>query len=115
MRLPNAEDAIVDRRKLVGYLLARDHPLGRTKAAWFEAFGFSAQAWEQLAAALEEHAKAQPIARVIGTPYGTKFVLDGPLRSPDGRNPGVRTVWFIELGEDRPRFVTAYRGAGEHP
>jgi hypothetical protein len=27
---------------------------------------------------------------------------------PDGRTPTIRSVWFIETGEEVPRFVTAY-------
>ena len=42
------------------------------------------------------------------TELGTKYVVEGPLVSPEGRNPGVRSVWVIDPGEQRPRFVTAY-------
>jgi filamentous hemagglutinin len=79
MRLPNAEYATVDRRKLVDYLLARSHPMGCSKAVWFEAFGFSAENWPQLAAALAEHACRQPVVSSMGTPYGAKFIVEGPL------------------------------------
>ncbi len=34
--------------------------------------------------------------------------VEGKLSTPDARDPLVRSVWFIEHGEDVPRFVTAY-------
>lgn len=43
MNLPNAKDARVDRVKIVGYLLNREHPDGSGKAAFFERFGFTAE------------------------------------------------------------------------
>jgi hypothetical protein len=39
-KLPNLDKATIDRRKITHYLLARNHPMGRPKAAFFEAFGF---------------------------------------------------------------------------
>ena len=30
------------------------------------------------------------------------------MKTPDGRAPRLRSVWFIETGADTPRFVTAY-------
>ncbi len=93
-RLPNARHAIVTEVKVVGYLLSRTHAFGRTKAAFFESFGFTPTAWRALSQALLDHAEK------------------GPLGTPDGRDPAVRTVWFIEAGESQPRFVTAYPVAG---
>lgn len=86
--------------------------MGCSKAIWFEAFGFSAENWQQLAAALAEHARQQPVVSSMGTPYGAKFIVEGPLPSPDGRDPRVRSVWFVRREEESPRFVTAYRAGG---
>jgi hypothetical protein len=38
------------------YLLARSHPVGRFKAAFFATLGYAAANWESLAAALLRHA-----------------------------------------------------------
>lgn len=37
-----------------------------------------------------------------------KDVIEGPLVTPGGRNPMVRAIWFVESGQEHPRFVTAY-------
>jgi hypothetical protein len=42
------------------------------------------------------------------SPFGTRYVIEGIISTPDGRAPFIRAVWFIETGEQIPRFVTAY-------
>jgi hypothetical protein len=108
-KLPNAEDAIIDHRKLVDYLLSDVHPTGRAKAAFFREFGFSRDAPEILESALRAHAlHLSWLADIQLTEYGVKFVIDGMLLAPDGRHPEIRAVWFVPNGEIRPHFVTAY-------
>lgn len=108
MKLSNLERTTVPAEKIRGYLLNDAHPHGRPKAIFFRRFGFEAAAWEVLAAALLRHAAEHDVARVVASPFGTRFVVEGIMATPDGRTPGVRSVWFIEMGEDAPRFVTAY-------
>jgi len=48
------------------------------------------------------------VAETGETPLGIRYAVDGIMAAPDGRAPNVRTVWFIETGEEVPRFVTAY-------
>ena len=50
MKLPNAGKVIVERRKIVDYLLNPAHRYGAGKAGYFFVkFGFQAKEWEQLA------------------------------------------------------------------
>ncbi|MCC5667709.1 hypothetical protein LC653_28480 [Nostoc sp. CHAB 5784] len=42
------------------------------------------------------------------SPFGTRYAVEGTLLSPDGRNPVIRSAWFIETGETIPKFVTSY-------
>ena len=102
MRLPNAEKAFVEEPKL-GYLLRAEE-----KGGFFEAVGFSAREPQSLRDALLGHARRQEVSRTLETPFGVKYVLDGPLKSPDGRAPETRSVWIVETGGYRPRFLTAY-------
>jgi hypothetical protein len=108
MRLPNAERAAVPQPKITGYLLSISHRDGRSKAAFFLRFGFSTNVWQGLAEALRQHAIDHEISGVEDSPFGTRYVIEGMIHSPDGRNPMIRSVWFIEAGEEAPRFVTAY-------
>ena len=46
------------------------------------------------------------------TEFGTRYTIEGMLRTPDGRRPLVRVVWFVDKGDNRPRLVTAYPVGG---
>ena len=54
MKLPNADRATVDARKVRGYLLSRTHPIGRFKVAFFARAGFEAGNWADLVSQLRE-------------------------------------------------------------
>jgi len=108
MKLPNCTQAIVPESKITGYLLSFNHRDGRSKAEFFTQFGFSAHAWQELAAALLQHASNHEVAKVEESPFGTRYIIEGTMVAPDGRTPVVRSVWFVETGGQVPRFVTAY-------
>jgi hypothetical protein len=61
-----------------------------------------------------KHAEVHEVARVEDSPFGKRYVVEGSVVTPDGRNPLVRAVWFVEVGDDRPQLVTVYplRGLG---
>jgi hypothetical protein len=40
--------------------------------------------------------------------HGTKYIVDGEIVSPVGKNPVVRTVWIVDHGQTIARLVTAY-------
>ena len=108
MKLPNVEQLRIDRDKLTGYLLSPANPRGRSKANFFLGFGFSTDSWEGLAKVLEDHAASCEVNRVVETSYGPRYYVEGPLKTPDGRNPMVRTVWQVDLGTTYPRLITAH-------
>jgi hypothetical protein len=107
-RLPYADCAVIDERKITGYLLSPVHPYGRAKAEFFSRLGFSLAAWETLREALRGHAQAGKVVKVEKTPFGTKYVIEGLLLTPEGRRPVLRAVWFLAKGKQAPHFVTAY-------
>ena len=108
MKLPNAENAYIQPAKILAYLLADHHPKGGGKAGFLVRFGFSREQWQTLEQALLTHGAIHPVAAADDTQYGPVFIIDGILETPDGRNPCMRTVWMIDIGNDAPRFVTAY-------
>lgn len=108
MRLPNAEEAKVERRKIAEYLLCVSHPDGAAKAEFFGRFGFSLERWEILAEALRKHGQSHGVTKRVESAFGTRYSVDGRLDTPDGRNPSVRTVWIVEKGSRVPRLITAY-------
>jgi hypothetical protein len=52
------------------------------------------------------------VAQVVESAHGSKYIVDGPLRTPNNKTVLVRTVWIREPGRDRPRLVTAYPREG---
>jgi len=44
----------------------------------------------------------------INTIYGTKYIINGNLKTPSGKELNVKTIWIIDTGQEIPRFVTAY-------
>lgn len=107
MKLPRARRAQVDERKVVGYLLSTDHPDGRSKAAFFGSFGFSAARWELPADALRDHGTNGEVTSLATSDHGTRYSVDGVIETPDGRNPRVRTVWLVDEN-GAPRLITAH-------
>jgi uncharacterized protein DUF6883 len=108
MKLPNADRAVVEREKIVNYLLNPMHPYGASKARFFAQFGFDAERWEALAKALHEHGQRHDISKLKQTGFGPRYEVEGELNAPDGRRPRVRTVWQLDVGQIAPRLITAY-------
>jgi hypothetical protein len=113
MKLPRNLEAIVTESKLTGYLLSETHSVGRTKARYFRALGYSERNLVRLKEAVIAVAVTGEVAESISTPFGMKYVIDGDLDAPAGIRARVRTVWILESGEDLPRFVTAYPTSAE--
>lgn len=103
-----AAEAEVPEAKIVLYLLNPNHRDGGGKARFFLARGFTVELWEELANALRRHAIEYEVKRQINSPLGLRFVIEGLMSMPDETVALVRSVWFIESGEQIPRFVTAY-------
>ena len=108
MRLPNTEAAQLDQDKLRRYLLSETHPVGRWKARFFRGIGFDEANVALFERALIEIAKTEEVMETLTTLHGTKYVVEGLVRSPSGHLVRLRTVWIVDTGQDRPRFVTAY-------
>jgi hypothetical protein len=109
MKLPHLENAYVPEAKIVKYLLNQEHRQGgKEKSVFFMRFGFTIDAWEDLAQALLAHAAAHEIASTFEKPGVTNFAIEGALDTPDNRQPLVRTIWALEEDSEAPRFVTAY-------
>lgn len=108
MKLPNYKNAVVSQTKITGYLLSIKHRDGRSKAEFFTKLSFSYDTWEELVKALLQHAADNDVAKIEDSPFGSRYIIEGVLFSPGGRSAIIRSVWFIETGEDIPRFVTAY-------
>lgn len=110
MRVPNARLAVIEPVKLHGYLVSGSHAVGRFKATFFLALGYSAEDWPRLEADLRSQHLSQDATLGEQTPYGQKYSIRATLVGPSGRSAEVVSAWIVRPGEDFPRFVTAYPG-----
>jgi hypothetical protein len=78
VKLPNLENAQIPRAKITEYLLSFTHRDGRHKAAFFTRFGFSSDNWEIMSAALLRYAAENEVARIENSPFGERYVVEGP-------------------------------------
>jgi hypothetical protein len=108
LKLPNANKAIVERDKIVNYLLNSAHPDNGGKAEFFEGLGFRRKVWKTLAAAFLALARHEEVARSLKSPHGKKYVIIGRIESPSGKSPIVKTIWIVDNGVEEGRLVTAY-------
>jgi len=108
MRLPNQDQAYVPPAKLNSYLLSETHTVGKSKAKFFSEFGFAKTNVDMLEHGLLSIAQVEPVKEVLSSSYGMKYIIEGNLKTPSGTVVHVQTVWIIETGDERPRFVTAY-------
>ncbi len=99
---------IVPPAKLTDYLLRADHPVGGAKAAFFRSFGFALDRPDVLADALADHPERNPVAGTETSAWGMKYLVRCTIRTPDGRDPCVLSVWFVPPGSNLARLVTAY-------
>lgn len=106
--LPQADLAIVDLRKLDGYVLDETHPRGRHKARVFAAaFGLrrADAGWLRsaiLAGILGAEAHEEP-----GDRFGARWRVDLLLTHRD-RSARVRTHWLLRADGSPPRLITCY-------
>jgi hypothetical protein len=106
--MPNNEQAFVADNKIDNYLLSDTHNEGKHKSAFFKRFGFGSSEQEKFKESLLDHAKTREVVTTTEVGHGTKYVLECELKTPDERNPCVKSVWIIGNDESDPRLVTAY-------
>ena len=108
MTIPNAENALVDIRKLRDYTLNPMHRVGRHKARLFGALlGMSVDDAEELRDLLLEVARTQEAKIGERDDHGQRYRIDF-LLTRRGRQASVRSVWNVRPTEDFPGFVTCY-------
>ena len=107
-KMPNSEKAIVPKSKILDYILSLSHRDGSSKAKFFMLFGFSIDQWKKLENALKDHAIKNNVTKIEQTFFGTRYVIEGSIYTPDNRNPKILSVWFVKKNTDIPCFVTSY-------
>jgi hypothetical protein len=108
MRLPNAESASIDLRKLRDYCLNPSHPEGRHKARLFATvLGITAAQAELLRDALLRAIQVNDAVLGRCDGYGQRYQVDFDFIW-QGRCATLRSGWIIEHGSVIPRLTTCY-------
>jgi hypothetical protein len=112
VKLPNAENAIVDIAKLRDYSLNPDHADGKHKARVFwDKLGITRNDAEQLRHVIMESVLTMEAVEQESTEYGRRFVIDLQISWAKGiiiSTAAVRTAWIVRNDEDFPRMTTCF-------
>lgn len=108
MRLPNAEQAVVEIVKLRAYCLNPEHIRGQHKARVFAAaLDFSvddAYILRELLFAAAQNRDAIPAKQ---DEYGQRYIIDFEVKRKD-KQATIRSIWIIRSSEDFPRLTSCY-------
>lgn len=108
MKLPNAEQAAVDVRKLREYCLNAEHPRGQHKARVFKsALGWTADQADDVRRRLFQVALHEEASFLGADDYGQRYALDFAV-STATTVVTVRSLSIVRHGEDFPRFTSCY-------
>ena len=107
-KLPNPENAVVEKRKLRDYCLSPEHPRGRHKARVFaSALGLTVDDSQELRRALLAAALSEEALVAEEDQYGQRYMLDFEMSTEMG-SAVVRSGWMVRSGEDFPRFTSCW-------
>jgi len=108
MKIPNAEHAIVDIRKLRDYCLNSQHNKGKHKARLFSSIlGMNSNDAEELRNILLEAVMKQNAQLAEKDARGQRWTLDFTLTWQD-KQATIRSGWIIEVNSDIPKLTTAF-------
>jgi hypothetical protein len=106
--IPNAENAVVDIRKLRDYCLNLNHDQGKHKARLFSSIlGMRSDDAESLCQILLEVVKTQEARLGRRDDFGQRYTLDFTLEW-QGRSASVRSGWIVEHNSSIPKLTTCY-------
>jgi hypothetical protein len=108
MKVPNADSAIVDIRKLTDYCLNYEHPRGRHKARVFQsALGLTAINAAEIRDLLLRKVTSEDCAMGLSDEYGTRYTVDFAY-ARGGKQAMLRSTWITKAEEDTPRLTSCF-------
>jgi hypothetical protein len=97
MELPNEAKAYISTSKIIDYLLSETHAVGKSKSKFFRSFGFDETNIIQFGQGLIKIAQTEEVTATTENLYGTKYIIDGELETPNGVTIYLRTVWTSKM------------------
>ena len=107
-RIPHADRASVDMRKLEEYCLSSAHPEGRHKARVFlSALGLGVRDAHTLRSALLAACLTHEAHTLRQDEYGIRYQIDFDMTHA-GKRARIRSVWIARTHNPAPSLVTCY-------
>ena len=108
MLIPNAENAVVDIRKLRDYCLNPEHDDGKHKARLFPSIlGITPDNAEKLRQILVEVIQTHEAQLGRRDGFGQRYTLDFTIEWKN-KSATLRSGWIIEHDSEIPRLTTCY-------
>ena len=108
MKVPNADRAVVDIRKLTDYCLSHEHPRGKHKARVFlSALGMTTVHAGEFRDALLQKVRSEDCTIGAVDEYGARYIVDFTYARGD-KQIMVRSTWIIKVDEDVPRLTSCF-------
>jgi len=108
MLIPNAENAVVDIRKLRDYCLNPEHDDGKHKARLFSSIlGMMPDNAEELRQILLEVIQSHEAQLGRRDGFGQRYTLDFTIEWQN-RSATLRSGWIIEHDSEIPKLTTCY-------
>jgi hypothetical protein len=108
MTVPNADRAIIAPDKITWYLLNVSHKRGGPKARLLLSVGYRPDDPQRLESDLRTQHLSLDVTRTSENAYSVVYEIEGPIRTPGGRNVRFCSIWQVDTGTDVPRFITMY-------
>jgi hypothetical protein len=114
MKLPNAENAIIDIEKLRDYCLNPSHPEGKHKAHIFQKkLGIGRNDAERLRQVILKAVLESDALEQKPSLHGRRFIVEFKVSTLEGEGviqsrALIRTAWIIRDDEDFPRLTTCF-------
>ena len=105
MKLPNTHNLVIERAKIVDYLLSETHEDGRHKAAFFRRFGFRPEFWQDFADALKQHAVDHELAADEPSPFGHRYIVEGIMQMPDCPDDLVQIRYVVPAADGNSSLI----------
>lgn len=108
MLIPNAENAVVDIRKLRDYCLSMEHDNGKHNARLFSSIlGMTADNAEELRQILLEVVKVQEAQLGRRDEFGQRYTLNFTIEWQN-RSATLQSGWIVEHDWEIPKLTTCY-------
>ena len=99
---------IIQKEKILDYLLSPVHSKGQGKAEFFGSLGYHQLLWRTLEHDIRNLAPDNLI-EAGANEYGVKFIAKGIIVGPNGKSARILTVWMVYFGDDVLKFITLIR------